>query len=207
MRRFCESLSILFIFASSSHAQITYGVKGGIGFANVGGSDAYSNTTFVRGFVGGAYLKISIPHIPSIQPELLYSMKGENGDMNPASLAISYDPGRIVARRFSYLEIPVLIKLTSSMPFLRPDIYFGPDVGILLSASADYDTTGRPISKINITKGMRSLDWGIVLGASVRVFSIRVDGRYTLGLTPLDTGNSLAIHNEVWSLMAEIPLN
>ncbi len=207
MERLLGPLALVLVFASVSHSQVTYGVKGGIAYANVTGVDA-SGTSPIRGFVGGAYLNISIPHIPSIQPELLFCTKGENGELGSARIAIFYNPGRITAMRFSYLEVPVLIKLRFSMPFLKPDLYFGPAMGILLSATGNYDTTGLPTRKIDITNGLRSVDWGIAFGVSVKIFVVRIDGRGTLGLSSLYNNNTgLAVRNEVWSLMMEIPLN
>ncbi len=206
MKGLIGTSALVLILASLSSSQVTYGVKGGIGFANVGGS-AVAGTTPVRGFLGGAYLNVSLPHFPSIQPELLYCIKGESGELQTAGIALAYEPGRLIGMRFSYLEMPVLLQLKSSMPFLEPVLYVGPDAGILLSATGDYDTTGNPIRKINIKDGLRSVDWGVAFGLSIRIFFVRIDARGTMGLSPLFENPEFAVHNEVWSLMMEIPLN
>ncbi len=119
---FIATLFFLF-FANPVHAGeiAAKGLKAGINLAK---SSGVVNPKFKTGFVGGGFLRYKLSKAFSVQPELLLSMKGYKIDED--FLAVD--------ARFSYLELPVLAKLTllNHVPG-KPEFYVGPALGYNLT--------------------------------------------------------------------------
>ena len=62
---------------SALQAQVKFGVKGGVNFANVTDSDGGKTRI---GFNGGVQVGIPVTEQISVQPEALYSSQGVKGD-------------------------------------------------------------------------------------------------------------------------------
>jgi hypothetical protein len=95
-----------------------------LNLANTNGEDV----DYKAGLNLGAFVSIPAGSMLAIQPEAFFSQKGEKFEGDKAS--------------YNYLEIPVLLKLSPSLPgdFVRPIFFAGPSAGILLSAKdADGD--------------------------------------------------------------------
>ena len=191
-------------FSGSSSAQVGFGVKGGVNFATVGGADAPSNAKSITGFAAGAYAENTIPFLFSIQPEVLYSTKGFTADETIDILGSPYTVKE--TGNLSYIDIPVLLKYTLPVPVLKPALYAGPYVGILLKAKAKGEITGFPAQEMDVKDQTTSTDFGLVFGASANVAIITVSARYGMGLTSMDKGGTGTVYNRVWSLMVELPL-
>ena len=110
-----KKLTILVVFLAATiagaNAQVAFGVKGGLNFANV---DVSGDPDGKTGYHFGAFAEIGLGGI-AIQPEILYSTKG----------AEDFD--------LSYLEIPILLKKNFAKVF---NIHLGPQFGILTKAEA-----------------------------------------------------------------------
>ena len=198
MKRFSAVLILVILCAGLSSAQVGIGIKGGVNFANVGGADAAPNSKTLIGFAAGGYLEISLPVLFTIQPEVLYSQKGFI-DENFLGTNVK------VTSHFNYLEIPVLVKFSLPIPVVKPSLYAGPAMGILLSAKAKAEASGQS-SETDIKDQITSTDWGLVVGASANIAIITVDIRYTLGLATIDKTSTTKAYNRVFSLMVGIPL-
>jgi hypothetical protein len=199
MKRIICVLALGVLFTAYSFAQIGLGIKGGVNFANVGGADAAPNSKTLTGFAAGGYLEISLPLLFTIQPEILYSQKGFTADENIFGTNVK------VTGNLNYLEIPVLVKYSFPVPVVKPSLYVGPAMGILLSAKAKAEALGQS-TETDIKDQTTSMDWGLVFGASANIAIITVDVRYTLGLTSLDKNSSSKAYNRVFSIMVGIPL-
>ncbi|HEY6953385.1 MAG TPA: porin family protein [Bacteroidota bacterium] len=199
MKRLSAALVLVAIFAGLSYSQIGLGIKGGVNFANVSGADAAPNSKTRTGFAAGAYLEISLPMLFTIQPEILYSQKGFVADENFFGTPVK------VTGKLDYLEIPVLVKYSFPVPVVKPSLYAGPALGILLSAKAKAEANGQS-AETDIKDQTTSTDFGIVFGASANIAIITVDVRYTLGLTSLDKNGSGKAYNRVFGIMVGIPL-
>ena len=73
-----KKIFLLIVMAGSfaaAKAQISYGVKGGLNVANIGGEDIDDNKAKL-GFHLGGFVGVSIAENISIQPELVYSLQG-----------------------------------------------------------------------------------------------------------------------------------
>lgn len=199
MKRLVSTLALVFLTASLSQAQVGFGIKGGVNFANVGGADAPPNSKTLTGFAAGGYLEISLPMLFTIQPEVLYSQKGFTADENFLGTNVK------VTGSLNYLEIPVLLKYSLPVPVVKPSLYAGPAMGILLSAKGKAEAAGQSQEE-DIKSQTANTDFGLVLGASANVAIINVDVRYTLGLTTIDKNGTTKGYNRVWSIMVGIPL-
>lgn len=199
MKRLICILAFGVLFTACSFAQIGLGIKGGVNFANLSGTDAPPNSKTLMGFAAGGYLEISLPLLFTIQPEILYSQKGTTFDQGFFGVNIK------TTEKLNYLEIPVLVKYSFPVPVLKPSLYAGPAMGILLSAKTKTETVGLSREE-DIKSQTTSTDFGLVVGASAHVAIITLDVRYTSGLTTIDKNGTTKGYNRVWSIMVGIPL-
>jgi hypothetical protein len=196
MKRCSAVLVLVVLCAGLSFAQVGIGIRGGVNFANLGGADARTDSKSLIGFAAGGYLEISLPMLFTIQPEVFYSMKGsivEQGN-DKATLHLNY------------LEIPVLVKYSLPIPVVKPSLYAGPAMGILLSSKEKDESAGLPTVETDLKDITTSTDWGLVIGASANIAVITVDVRYTLGLATINKSGQLKVFNRVFSIMVGIPL-
>jgi len=188
--------SIMLCVASSLFAEgMTFGVKGGLNMAKVTGDDV-EEADWKMGGVGGVFLTYAISEIFSVQPELLFSMKGSKETF--ADTTYSY--------KVNYIEIPLLAKVyLPTEGKIKPHLFAGPAIGILLSAKATSDPGDEEIDFKDETK---STDFGFLAGAGVEYKmesgSVLFDVRYEVGLTTIDKGDGEAadIKNSAISFMA-----
>ncbi|MBQ0735383.1 porin family protein [Aquimarina celericrescens] len=111
---FLLAIAVIGFTVSSNAQDIKLGVKGGVNFANVTGSDIDFDSR--TGFHIGGVLQISVLETFAIQPEVLYSAQGaELGD-------IDFD--------IDYLNVPILAKLKFAK-FLSVEA--GPQLGFVVN--------------------------------------------------------------------------
>jgi len=197
MRKYIIMVHLLFVFTINLFAQnsSTFGLKAGINLATT--NDAYAST--IVGFIGGGFYNYQFTKIISIQPELLFTMKGENIEENVV------DVGKITGYvRLNYIELPVLVKidfLTSQT--LQPNFFAGPYFSILTENSEQTDFGFAVGGGTDITLS------GIKLFIDVRYsFSTKDIATITTFITDT-TGsniytNSRTVKNRVISLMLGI---
>jgi hypothetical protein len=159
------AFAAMLVFPQTAAADVRFGVKGGASIANVNGDfvDGLSDWKSTVGFCGGIFLEFNFGRVLTIQPEVLYTMKG--ADTGEGKL------------KFDYLEIPVLLKLRIPMGSVHPFVFAGPAFGFNLKAL---------IEGIKI-EDMPSSDYSAVLGGGLQLGrSIHIDVRYTMGLQKLE---------------------
>ncbi|MGD1044549.1 MAG: porin family protein [Bacteroidota bacterium] len=179
---------------------ISKGIKGGLNFATVGGSDAPTGTTSNTGFAAGVFAEISLPGPISIQPEVLYSVKGYKLDVP----GIGSKTGT-----YSYVDIPVLAKFSLPLPILKPFIFAGPSFGFLMSAKEKTDNTFLGTSnEVDVKDNTTGTDIGLVIGVGAKlsliVFDLTVDARYNMGLSTLDKSGNAKVYNRVFAVYVGI---
>jgi len=159
------AFAVLLALPQTSAAGIKFGLKGGANIANVNGNwnDALGDWKSTVGFCGGIFLELNFGRVLTIQPEVLYTMKGaDTGD------------GKL---KFDYIEIPVLLKVRIPTGTIHPFIFAGPAFGFNLKALIE----GYEISD------MPPADYSAVLGGGLQLGrSVHIDVRYTMGLQKLD---------------------
>ncbi len=152
--------------AGTAHAQsIKYGVKAGASLTNVTGSDAgdFGNKF---GFNGGVLANFGLNDMISIQPEVLFSMKGFKDKASSDNHA-----------NLNYIDIPVLVKVATGATGLFFEA--GPQIGFLTTAKV---STG-PLS-VDYKDYLKSVDFGYAAGLGFQAASGPMVGlRYNGGFT------------------------
>lgn len=175
------------------------GVKGGINFAHFGGDDANSKGNFDSdskfGFTGGVFGIIPVKDIISIQPAVLFTLKGQKLE-HTGNTGFEYDS-------LYYIEVPVLVKFYPHIKLPGDDkysanVFVGPYIGIDLFNR--YKRTGEVRDVVNDppaadAKGtyddlygdVSILDFGLVLGLGVDIKKIIIEVSYSFGFLSIDS--------------------
>lgn len=154
------------------------------GFSGLGAKLGYTSSQFIgadipgkgvgsqSGLTLGAFVSYELNGTFSLQQEVLFTLKGSKintmGDVWLSNI-------------FLYLEMPLLAKATFLPESeLRPNIYAGPALAVLIGAFND----------VGLLEDIRSYDVGFVLGGGVDIWKLSVDLRLTNGLLNFDESAS-----------------
>ena len=221
-------LAFLLTSAGSAQSSMDFGFKVGGNMAKMSADDqstAIFNfveqtlTVFVGtvevdsdariGLIGGAFLSFNVSPTFSIQPELLYSVKGVEKKFRYNFNSTDFET--VLQIETAYLEIPVLLKYKfPSEGNIKPSLYVGPALGFNLSGKFKLEegTEGgfatdlgeRDIANLKSTEfsGLGGFELGIVMGNT----TLLLDIRYTRALTkayedssPVPTASEFPIVN------------
>lgn len=152
-------------FAQSFHA----GFKGGANINKVEGK-AFSNE-FRHGYNGGAFAEINFSKKWGIQPELIWNQSQTVVSQRFKDL---YDEGlsELKGVKLDYLSIPLLLSYT---PAKFISFQAGPQFGILINKDDNLLQNGK--------EAFKSGDFSLLGGVQVNIGSMKVGGRYALGLS------------------------
>ncbi|QNH62767.1 porin family protein [Hymenobacter sediminicola] len=157
MKKVFLTLTMVAGMASLSHAQgVKVGIKGGINLATFAGEDS-DGAALKVGPLAGVALNLGITDMFSVQPEVLYSVKGAQ-DEDDSSFK----------QNLNYIDIPVLLKVNADGLFFE----VGPQLGILASAKAKFDS-----EEVDIKDAVNTVDFGYVAG-----LGYELDNGFNLGL-------------------------
>jgi hypothetical protein len=174
--------------------EMSFGVAGGVNIANVGGDDAEDWDSRTAFYFGG-FLEYPVTPLFSLQPELMYTMKGATTTMMDVD----------VTAKLHYVEIPLLVRVNIPMEDgIRPFLVAGPGIGFNTSATMEADSHEEDIEDVKGT------DFGLIFGGGVGIpvggegrYVIYISARYELGLTTVDDSDEEAdIKNRVISFGA-----
>ncbi|MDP8242338.1 MAG: porin family protein [Candidatus Celaenobacter antarcticus] len=170
-------------------SQKNLGIKGGINFSNIHGKDV-EDTKSKTGFIVGFFYDIPCTDQFSIQPEILFSMKGWRYEYTDDDW---YDYSYKYWGKLNYIEIPILGKFKlNSINNINPCVYFGPCFGFNVSSTYRYewedyeenDTDTGSMEDVSVFEF--SLTPGVMLEFNNQyVF----DFRYSIGLTDIFSDN------------------
>ncbi|MBW3130550.1 porin family protein [Hymenobacter profundi] len=170
MKKLLLTSIILLTGSLSSQAQnVRFGIKAGANYSNV----YFRNITRPErlwGFAAGGFAQIPLTAdgFFSIQPELLYSMKGSKG---PVSFGGEY------RQRLHYIDLPVLAKINASGFIFE----LGPQISFL--AAARSQTPNGTFTDLN---GSNRLVLGAVAGVGYQLpMGLGITLRYANDLTTL----------------------
>ena len=168
----CIIMILLTIYVISA-ADIGFGVKGGLNFANMYGQQAQyiSNRT---GFNAGLFFNIELSDVFEVQPEVLYMQKG--GRYVP--------PDWVFLMMIDYIVIPVLIKgVIPAQSGTKFNIFTGLYGAYNVIAKGRLENDTLPDADID---NINNIDSGLVFGAGLDFplssGEIIFEGRYELGL-------------------------
>jgi len=141
-----------------------FGVRVGINSATITNLEGTDRKT---GLLAGFYIEFDIPESQSsVQPELIYVQYGGKDANSDAS------------QLFSYLQIPVLLKIGFGNEEVKPNMFFGPYLGFSVKSEFDNGSGGT----IDLVGAVNDIDYGMVLGAGVDGDKFQLSLRYTAGL-------------------------
>jgi hypothetical protein len=186
---------VLLVVPSSVAAQgITYGVKGGINFATLDiDPDEDSEAGNRIGIVAGGFVALPLGARLTIQPEGLYSQKGQKADFEGVEAALELD----------YIEVPVLVKFRLTSGGFH--VFGGPSMAFKVRsrAVASFGGTTVETGEDDIIKDS---DFGVVFGAGQDFGKWSIDGRYTMGLSNIGEADDddQKVRNRVISVLAGI---
>ncbi len=176
-------LILLLFFSSSALAQLPFklGARVGLNLANLSfDPDLPANVDKSSrvGFKFGAMAELGFIPMFALQVEPMYVMRGAK--FTQGSIEETW--------KFSYLEIPILLKLKIPTPGpITPYIFAGPNIGILLSATDEAGGQDTDI-KDQLSSTDFALDFGAGVGFNIAPFiDLLIDARYSLGLSELPT--------------------
>ncbi len=156
------------IFGGVNTHNSGFGIKGGLNFSQVRGSDKdlLGSVSGHTSFHAGVFAQFALSEMFSIQPEVLYSRRGY--ERNDSTF------------RFDYLNVPILavVNVTDNISF-----HAGPQIGILMSGKESEQ-------EIDLAP-YNTFDYGAAVGAEARISRFRLGARYYLGLTDLRKENDL----------------
>ena len=221
----------LFSFVAFSYAQeLNYGLKIGVNLSNLVGDypsnlDEYTSmdNKSKLGFHIGGFLEYKFNDKFSIQPELLLSTQGNKIETVEEFYDSYYDEhykeSLTQNSNYTYINLPIILKYQI---FNNLNIEFGPQVGFLASAKADfeyvdfYDSSENESITVNlledgvfeflgqtfqVRKGLNRIDLGLNLGASYDFTeNIFVQGRYYRGITKVDKNSTNEMDYNSWNM-------
>jgi hypothetical protein len=177
MKKCLFTLFILCSVSTISFSQqgFSLGLKLGANLTKIDG--VKFREAFNTAYQAGAFAELNFDEKWGIQPELLFSQTKTKQDTSLGQVVRFQNTGDI---KLDYLTIPVLLRYNVSRSFT---LNVGPQFGILLNKNDNLLTNGQ-----NAFKGG---DFSLVAGAQINLSSLRIYGRYNIGLTDInDVGNS-----------------
>ncbi|HEY2954505.1 MAG TPA: porin family protein [Candidatus Eisenbacteria bacterium] len=213
--RFLLASAVALGFASTAApaaaaALAGYGFRSGTAIARFHGEygDLIDSESRV-GFTGGLVARFKLSPLLSVQPEIGWVSKGDEGDL----------PGLHYEHRLDYLEIPVLLRLgLPTGPSVEPFLLAGPGLGIRTGSGVKLESRTSPSApaatgvqpaiiyeRVGTFDGprFRSQEWSAIGGAGLALgrgpLRIVLDTRYALGLTGILEGADRSwAHNRAW---------
>jgi len=166
MKKTFLALALTLAVAGAAQAQSArFGVKAGASLTTLTGDDV-EGAKNKFGFNGGVMANFALNDMFSIQPEVLYSMKGAKVDDG--------NDGRI---NLNYIDVPVLAKISTGETGLFFEL--GPQVGFLASAKAKNNSISD-----DVKDSFKTVDFGYAAGlgfqaASGPMVGLRYNGAFT----------------------------
>ena len=195
MEKLFLSLGLLAGISGAAQAQITkFGIKAGASLTNITGKGT-DDTKNIFGFHGGLVTNFALNEAFSIQPEVLYSMKGtklEESTSNSTYKSIS---------RLHYIDVPVLARVNAGGLFFE----LGPQVGFLVAAKRKVELSGSlgtSTLERDIKSNVKDVDFGYVAGLGYQLNNGPGIGlRYNGGFTDTNKQSGLsAVRNSAFQL-------
>ncbi len=213
IKRFFFLIPLLFFVVPASSQGLQYGLHIGKSYAHMYGSfvtTAVDDVTvslspgLVSRFTGGGYMRYYVTPSFSIQPEINFSTRGgrikENVDIRDRELRID---GNLMMH---YIELPLLFRLGTWIPFPEPPRYepSGYTYHLLAGVAFSYNTSARFNGNLrgdvfgadfderfsgNIRDQFRNTDLNVIVGAGFeygRVTRFTVDLRYVLSILDIN---------------------
>jgi hypothetical protein len=217
-------------FSSIGYAQqVMIGLRGGVNLANEDyvGSPSGGTISARTLFLAGVQIDYPISNSWALSIQLLYDQKGAHADKyyftTEESPDINYGTGDWST---TYLEIPLLVKVSFGNDAIRPYLFAGPSIGYLLSSTVRLQATGgmsipnelgvtyQVDTTLSTTDYTNKIDVSVVAGAGISWKLVQgseffLDASYAFGLTSSNQESDVSIYSRDIRLAAGVlfPLN
>ena len=166
---------IVFSFASFAQG-FHLGIQAGANFGKIKGQSY--NSGYNLGYQVGGFAEIDLTQGFGIQPEVIFNQTNTKVSNNQSDVIDGLTSGEKI--QLNYLSIPVLLRFNAGKLLT---LNLGPQYSILLN---NHKTTLQ-----NATDAFKQGDFGLVAGAQINLGSLKVYGRYNIGLSDIsDIQNS-----------------
>lgn len=194
MKKIILSLALITGTAVAANAQsASFGIKAGASLTNFTGKGTDgvdSKNKF--GFNGGFVANFGVSDAFSIQPELLYSMKGSKTTDPYYGSNVNY------TSTLHYIDVPVLAHVNAGGLFFE----LGPQIGFLVAAKQKAESGGQSGTQ-DIKALTKTVDFGYAAGLGYQMpAGAGIGLRYNGGFTDVvkDNGSNSALRNSAFQL-------
>jgi len=166
------SLFAAVLFSQAMMAQFHIGAKAGANIIKIDGKSF--NDQFRYGYHIGGFAEIGLGGKLGIQPEVLFNQYSTKIDSNFSH--VYQNIFNHVNIKLNYLSIPILLNYKLFGNFLS--LQAGPQFGVLIQQSKTLLQNGG--------EAFKNGDFSMVGGVRLKFSSIRLDGRYVVGLNNIN---------------------
>jgi hypothetical protein len=169
---------------TESNLKAKFGIKGGLNLTNLYVADV-STEHMKAGFNAGVFAKLPVTRGFSIQPELLYSLKGAKEDYN------NFVQGSGEYRfNLGYMELPLLAVVNIAPNF---NIHAGGYAAYLVNANIkNVNDQGSVVGATELSTGdFNRWDFGLAGGAGFDIQNFTIGARYNYGLSHIGKDDNL----------------
>lgn len=161
------------------HAQYI-GLKGGLNLSEFNiDQDKLSDEKLRTGYHFGAFLQLPLSDGFALQPEVLYSTKGTRASYVSEDSGFTGD----IDYKLDYIDVPLLgvLKLGD-----LAEIHLGPYFGFTSSTKIDRSGSELEDEQDFDKEFIKSLDYGLVVGAALNFGMFNLGARYNYGLQKIE---------------------
>jgi outer membrane protein with beta-barrel domain len=189
----------LMVAASAAAQNVTAGVKGGFVLNSIQNAgqviDQISGYESVdvsakTGLIGGGFVQFAFNEHISLQPEMMFVMKGVNLDIR--------DNLGTASANVNYLEFPIFMRFNSSInDMLRGYVMAGPAFGVKVGTGGTLNGSQGAVQgsrDFDIDPAIESKDVGLAFAGGLEWRKFMLEARYVLGLT--DIATDIYIHDD-----------
>jgi Outer membrane protein beta-barrel domain len=202
MRMHALTVMVCLLASSTVSAQdgVTGGVIGGPGWSTLTVKTDDSDFPDFSGRSGmaiGAFIVTPTRHGIGLEPEVLVTIKRAKATQAPVEALF----------RLTSLEVPILLRFTAPQQTAFHAL-FGPTFGFLLKARELRTESGITEDR-DLSEVTESVEFGLTGGAGVDIGRLRIDGRFTWGLTDLNKENTFgntSIKSRMFTVLAGVRL-
>ncbi|MEP6514086.1 MAG: porin family protein [Parafilimonas sp.] len=179
MKKIILSAIIITAFIITTNAQSFHiGAKAGANLGKIQGQSFKSG--FDLGYQLGGFIELDFNNNWGIQPELLFSQTTTTVDSTFKSIYTEAIPNLVEGKvHLNYLSIPVLLRLNAGKLLT---FHLGPQFSVLTSSDKTLLQEGK--------QAFRNGDLAAILGAQINLGSLKVYGRYDIGLSNVNNFDS-----------------
>jgi hypothetical protein len=178
---------------------MAFGVRAGVNIANEHANPIPSGSSVgsAIGFIGGGQLDVWFNSMWAFSGQLLYDQKGAALNFSQSIFGTTVTGTSTIKR--NYIEIPLTIKAQFGTGSVKPYVFAGPTIGILLSASV-HSVANNGTNSSDTTEDAKSsytsTDFGILFGAGATfainpTTSLFVEASYDYGLSNVSVNSTM----------------